>query len=90
MGYVLYDEIGKRIGEADTKGEAEGKARKLAYENDISVTIKKEYRKISGNSEVCEVCIKKTFSEKKPRLTRSPNKEIVPIHKYMFYGWASC
>ena len=47
MGYVLYDEIGKRIGEADTKGEAEGKSRKLAYENDISVTIKKEYRKIS-------------------------------------------
>lgn len=90
MGYVLYDEDGKRRGDANTKGEAEGKAMKLAYENNMTITIKKEHRRISGNSVVCEVSLKRTFSEKRPRLTRAPGKEIVPIHKYMFYGWASC
>ena len=41
MGYVLYDEDGKCRGGADTKGEAEGKAMKLAYDwladKDVSV-----------------------------------------------------
>ena len=90
MGYVLYDEDGKYRGDANTKGEAEGKAMKLAYENNMTITIKKEHRRISGNSVVCEVSLKRAFSEKRPRLTRAPGKEIVPIHKYMFYGWASC
>lgn len=89
FGYRLYDECGKPRGFEEVKTKAEEKAMLLAVKENVTVYIKREYGKVSGNNEVCEVVVKRTFSEKKPRATRAPGKEIVPLHKFMFYGWAA-
>lgn len=90
MMYNIYNESGKRVGSAKVKASAEQKAMEYAVKTDESVFIKKEQTVVSGDSRVCDVTVERKFFEEKPRLPRAAGKELVSIHKYMFYGWMAC
>lgn len=82
----------KRVGSADTKTKASDIARRYSLENSTSCYISKEYevvgRKESNVLATSDVDIK--VYKTKPKLKDIPGRKIVPIHKYLFYGWASC
>lgn len=90
MMYNIYNESGKIVGSEKIKASAEHKAMEYALKADEQVIIKKEQTAVRGDSRVCDVAIERKFFEKKPRIPRAPGKELVAIHKYMFYGLAAC
>ena len=89
MMYNVYDLNGKRIASEKIKADAESRAMKYAYETGEDAFIMKEQTGVTGSPLVCNVSVEKKRYDKKPRIPRGPGKELVEIHKYMFYGWAA-
>lgn len=80
----------KTIKAFETKKEADDYAVSLAikYPN-ADFVVEKEYVLTEGNSITTEIIREVKTYKTKPKLKPMPNRIIVPIHKYMFYGWAS-
>lgn len=80
----------KTIKAFETKKEADDYAVSLAikYPN-ANFVVEKEYVLTKGNSITTEIIREVKTYKKKPKLEPMPNRVIVPIHKFMFYGWAS-
>lgn len=88
--HVVYDEMGHAICHEKQLKVAKEKAVDYALKYGCDVFIRYEYVKTEGSSTICEYSCKKTFSETKPRVQENQRRRIVPVHKYMFYGWAAC
>jgi hypothetical protein len=87
---VYSDETGRLINSRatfKTKGEADTYAIKCILDGN-NVTVKKCPVHISGNDVVSEFEIAKKVIKKSS--ATKPNSKIIHVHKYMFYGWASC
>lgn len=73
-----------------TKKEADDYALKLAIKNPEGYyKVEKEYVLVEGNSTTTVIEKETKVYQTKPKLKPMPNRVIVPIHKFMFYGWAS-
>ena len=90
MMYNVYNYSGKRVASEKVKAAAESAAMKYSVEHNENTFIQKEPNRASGSCLVCDVSVSRKFYEKKPRIPRGPGKELVAIHKYIFYGWAAC
>lgn len=88
--HVVYNEDGKAICKEKQLKVAKEKAVDYALEHGCDVHIKYEYIKVQGSSVVCEYTCKRTFSKTMPYVKENQRRKIVPVHKYMFYGWAAC
>lgn len=74
-----------------TKKEADDYALKLAIKNPGGYyEVRKEYVLVEGNSITTVIKREAKTYKTKPNLKPMPNRMIVPVHKYLFYGWASC
>lgn len=81
----------KKIKSFKTKKEADDYAIKLSIQNpDTPYVVDKEYVLVEGDPTTTRIeQVKKRYASK-PNLKPMPNRVIVPIYKYLFYGWASC
>ena len=73
-----------------TKTEADQYAMEQTLKKDISHSVTKEYVLEKGDSVLTETYIEKKVYKSKPNLKPMANRKIVPVHVYLFYGWASC
>lgn len=75
-----------------TKTEADKKAVELTLKTGKEHAVVKEYVNIArAGGTVCTDVYTETKSYKtRPNLKPLPNRKIVEIHEYIFYGWASC
>lgn len=74
-----------------TKTEADKKAVELTLNSGVEYSVTKEYNLVNNSkNEVtrCEISTKAYKS--KPNLKAIPDRKIVPVKKYIFFGWASC
>lgn len=74
-----------------TKTEADKKAMELTLNSGVEYAVTKEYILVKNSkNEVtrCEISTKAYKS--KPNLKAIPGRKIVPVKKYIFFGWASC
>ncbi|AIY85231.1 hypothetical protein U729_3178 (plasmid) [Clostridium baratii str. Sullivan] len=75
----------------DKKELANKEALNYSLKHGITCTVKKEYcSKNSSNTDISYTSVQTKRYKTKPKLKDLPNRKIVPIHKYLFYGWASC
>lgn len=75
----------------DTKTEADKKAMEFTLETGDNHSVSKEYVNLLETGTLCT----ETYSnckhyKTKPNLKPMPNRKIIEIHEYIFYGWASC
>lgn len=84
-----YNGVGKFIKPFDTKKEADDYALSLAMKNQKPYDIFKEGVVISGSTKTSSIELEVKSYNSKPSLKAMPNRYIVEIHEYMFYGWAS-
>lgn len=87
--FVVIDYNGKILHTADTKPDADKKAIELRL-NGSDVMVRKMQVKLSGNDVVAEFKVEEKRQKTKPKLKQADNRVVIPIHKYIFYGWASC
>lgn len=87
--FVVVDYDGKMLHTADTKPEADKKAIELRLQGK-PVMVKKMQVKLSGNDVVAEFKVEEKRQKTKPNLKQADNRVVIPIHKYIFFGWASC
>lgn len=73
----------------DTKSEAVSKAMQLASNNNKTYCINREYVIEKGNPEVARIEIEEKSYKSKPK-NIPKGCAIKEIHKYIFFGWASC
>ena len=81
---VCYEFETVTIGTYSTKQKAEEEAEKYAIKKGVPVVVVKE-----DGSSVHYYIEEKTYKTK-PNLKPMKNREILEVHKYMFYGWAAC
>lgn len=87
---VINMENGRRLDACDTKGEADEKAMKHTLDGKW-VTVIKDMVKLSGNNTVSEFKVETKTYTSKPKINKSEKHvRVNEIHKYIFYGWASC
>lgn len=72
----------------DTKKEADDHALALAVKNNVSYYTSKEGVLVKGNSTVCTIELESKSFKSKPKLKPMPNRRIVEIHEYIFFGLA--
>lgn len=90
----VFDEYGTKLVKSDahfdikSKSDAENFAINYAKEKGIGVVVKKFKRKISGNDILSEFTTTIKKLDKKPKRIKK-DANIVPIHAYMFYGYAA-
>lgn len=96
---LMYAVVKKRNDESvkvrnafKTKTEADKKAVELTLKTGKEHVVVKEYVNIERNGgTVCTDTYIETKSYKtKPNLKPMPNRRVVELHEYLFYGWASC
>lgn len=94
MKFVVKQSCGfemKNIKSFDTKKEADDYALTLAVKNSNgNYLVDKEYVIVGGKSTTTEIARTIKEYKTKPNLKPMKNRVIVPIHKYIFFGWASC
>lgn len=76
----------------DKKTDADAKALELSLSSDCNYGVKKEYVNVKKNGTTfCTKIVKEVKRYKtKPNLKDMKNKKLHAVHKYIFYGWASC
>ena len=72
-----------------TKTEAVNKAMELASKDNAEYFVSKEYVLNEGNSEVARIELEEKSYKTKPK-NIPKGCRLIEIHKYMFFGWASC
>lgn len=72
----------------ETKPEADKRAIELALEGK-DVCVRKTMVKLSGNDVVSLFEFTEKRTEKKPKLKAQDTRTVVPVHKYIFFGWAA-
>lgn len=89
--YVVRDMQERRIGSADTKTEASNIAKRHSLRDMEGCFISKEYELVNSkqNNIIAETNIEIKTYKTEPKLKDIPGRRIVPIHKYLFYGWAA-
>lgn len=92
LKYVLRTfEDDKYIKSFNNKDDANKAAMKYSLEHNTQCSITKEYcNGNNANTTISYTSIDIKEYKTKPKLKDLPNRKIVPIHKYLFYGWASC
>lgn len=74
----------------DTKTEADNYALKLSIQNpNKEYEVHKEGVLIEGKTLQTRIVREVKSYKTKPKLKEMPNRVIIPIHKYIFFGWAS-
>lgn len=89
--YGVFDEVCEKLVHRDAHFETPAEAEAFAKEwskKGCDCNIVKFKRKISGNDIIVKYTTETKRTEKKPR--KKKNTEIYPIHRYVFYGYASC
>lgn len=82
--------ITKMVKSFKTKTEADNYAIQLSKKNmDKSYVVTKEYVLIEGKKEVTNIIRDVKTYKSKPKLKDMPNRVVVPIRKYIFFGYAS-
>lgn len=75
----------------ETKKEADDYALSLSIKNSNNYYfVDKEYVLIEGKSITTEIEKEIKTYKSRPNLKPMKNRVIIPIHKYLFFGWASC
>lgn len=73
----------------DTKKQADDYAVNLAMKNNKEYIIRKEGVLVSGDAVVSKIVKEEKTYKTKPKLKPLPNRKIVEVHEYLFYGWAA-
>ena len=81
--------IGKIEKYFDTKKEADDYAISLAIINNREYFIYKEGVLVEGEAVVSRIVKEEKKYNTKPNLKPMPNRKIIEMHEYIFYGWAS-
>lgn len=87
--FVVERYDGKMLYAADTKPVADKKAMELRLKGE-AVMVKKTQVRLSGNDVVSEFNVEEKRQRTKPKLKQADNRVVIPIHRYIFFGWASC
>lgn len=87
--FVVVDYDNKILFKADTKPDADKKATELRLKGK-PVMVRKMQTLLSGNDVVAEFKVEEKRQRTKPKLKQADNRVVIPIHKYVFFGWASC
>lgn len=75
----------------DNKTKADDYAVELQLKNpERTYRVTKEYVLVKGSSIVTEIKTETKVYKSKPNLKPMKNRVIQEVHKYIFYGWASC
>lgn len=74
----------------NTKTEADQFALEQTLKKTDPHKVVKEYVLEKGEACLTETYIETKVYKSKPTLKPMPNRKIVALHKYLFYGWASC
>lgn len=95
LAYVIQKEEGFEFVSTkyhyNTKTDADKKALALTLESGVRHALSKEYVLTENTKSNCSRFQIETKSYKsKPKLKPSDSRKIMPIHKYIFFGWASC
>lgn len=88
--YVVYNEYQEEIGRKPDKTSANNLALKTVLKTGKKCKVVKETVIVEGNATVSEFILSEKRVSKKPVCKSTDKKTIIPIHKYLFYGWASC
>lgn len=74
-----------------TKTEADEKALTLTLESGVAHIVSKEYVLVNNSKSDCSIFyIANKVYKNKPNLKPMKNRKVLPIRKYLFFGWASC
>lgn len=74
-----------------TKTKADEKALSLTLESGVEHVVSKEYVLVNNSKSDCSrFYIDNKVYKNKPNLKPIKNRKILPIRKYLFFGWASC
>ena len=84
---VVGEFSGKVLKTYDTKPPADKEAIRLALDGK-DVVVKKMMIKLSGNDTVASFSVE-TKRMDKCSLKNTDKRKVVPIHKYIFFGWAA-
>lgn len=94
MKYVVVKNAhfkGEGVKSFDTKKQADDYAMMQALENQKDTyEVQKKYVLESGTPTTTEIVREVKTYKSKPKLKPMPNRKVVPIHKYVYYGKASC
>lgn len=74
-----------------TKTEADNKAFALTLEIGVEHRVVKEYLLVNNSKSDCSrFYVDNKEYKSKPNLKPLKNRKIIPIKRYLFFGWASC
>ncbi|MGL5381847.1 hypothetical protein [Clostridium sp.] len=74
-----------------TKTEADDKALTLTLESGVEHIVSKEYVLVNNSKSDCSrFYTDNKVYKNKPNLKPMKNRKVLPIRKYLFFGWASC
>ncbi|MGG7060150.1 hypothetical protein ACQPUY_15560 [Clostridium nigeriense] len=74
-----------------TKKEADEKALSLTLDSGVEHIVSKEYVLVNNSKSDCSrFYVDNKIYKNKPNLKPMKNRKILPIKKYLFFGWASC
>lgn len=74
-----------------TKKEADEKALSLTLDSGVEHIVSKEYVLVNNSKSDCSrFYVDNKIYKNKPNLKPIKNRKILPIKKYIFFGWASC
>lgn len=74
-----------------TKREADEKALSLTLESGVEHIVSKEYVLVNNSKSDCSsFYVDNKVYKNKPNLKPMKNRKVIPIKKYLFFGWASC
>jgi hypothetical protein len=92
MQYCVYEDTyssdNKLLAHKDTKKAADDEAIKFALKGK-NVIVKKDYIKIKGDNITTKFEVIKKRYKSKPKMQESDTKKIIPIRKFILYGWAA-
>lgn len=87
--FAVRDVDDKILKTFDTKPKADSFALQQTLLGNC-VTVKKQMIKLHGNDTVTTFTVKKRTQKTKPKLKQNDKRIIIPIHSYIFYGFAGC
>lgn len=74
-----------------TKKEADEKALSLTLDSGVEHIVSKEYVLVNNSKSDCSrFYVDNKIYKNKPKLKPMRNRKVIPIKKYLFFGWASC
>lgn len=74
-----------------TKIEADEKALSLTLDSGVEHIVSKEYVLVNNSKSDCSrFYVDNKIYKNKPKLKPMRNRKVIPIKKYLFFGWASC